>query len=89
MKGLAFLCLASIGLVVFAERSVTTFVAITGRPSSADVERKLDELHAVGVDSFLFYPTSGLRMEYLGEDFFRCAADFAAGASFGQVQMKG
>ena len=73
--------------VALAERSVTMFVAVTGAPTTADVERKLDALAASGVDSFMFYPTSGLRMEYLGAEFFRCARDFAAGAAKRGMKM--
>ena len=74
-------------LPVHAERSVTMFVAVTGAPTTADVERKLDALAAAGVDSFMFYPTSGMRMEYLGDEFFRCARDFAAGAERRGMKM--
>ena len=74
-------------LAARAERSVTMFVAVTGAPTTADVERKLDALAAAGVDSFMFYPTSGLRMEYLGAEFFRCARDFAAGAARRGMKM--
>lgn len=70
-----------------AERSVTMFVAITGSPTAEDVERKLDALASVGIDSFMFYPTSGMRMDYLGEDFFRCAENFAAGAERRGMKM--
>lgn len=73
--------------VALAERSVTVFVAIDGRPSAADVERKLDSLRAAGVDSFMFYPTSGMRMEYLGEEFWRCAIRFAEGAERRGMKM--
>ena len=78
---------AAMALPVHAERSVTAFVAITGAPTAANVERKLDALAAAGVDSFMFYPTSGMRMEYLGDEFFRCARDFAAGAAKRGMRM--
>ena len=69
------------------ERSVTMFVAITGKPTPADAERKLDELKAAGVDSFMFYPTSGMRLEYLGDEFFALARAFAAGAERRGMKM--
>ena len=82
-----FSAVAFLQVAALAERSVTPFVAIAGSPTAAEVERKLDALAAVGIDSFLFYPTSGMRMEYLGEDFFRCAADFARGAERRGMKM--
>ena len=74
---LAVLLSASCGA---AERSVTMFVALVGRPTAADVERKLDVLRAGGVDSIMVYPTSGLRLEYLGREFFDVVRAFADGA---------
>lgn len=56
------------------------FVALTGRPNVEDVERKLDALKAGGVDSFMVYPTSGLRLDYLGREFFDVVRAFADGA---------
>ena len=69
------------------ERSVTMFVAITGKPTPADAARKLDELQAAGINSFMFYPTSGLRLTYLGEEFFALAEAFAEGAERRGMKM--
>ena len=69
------------------ERSVTMFVAFTGRPTAADVERKLDALAAGGVNSFMLYPTSGLGYEYLGPEFFDTARAFASGAAKRGMKM--
>ena len=71
----------------FAERSVTMFLALTGAPSDDAIERKLDALKSAGVDSFMLYPTSGMRLGYLGEEFFRCARAFAAGAERRGMKM--
>lgn len=72
---------------VAGERSVTMFVAFTGRPTTADIEHKLDALAAGGVNSFMLYPTSGLGYEYLGKDFFDAARTFAAGAQRRRMKM--
>ena len=71
---------AAAGVRSLPERSVTMFVALTGRPTAEDVERKLDALKAGGVDSFMVYPTSGLRLDYLGREFFDVVRAFAEGA---------
>ena len=63
------------------------FVAFTGRPTTADIERKLDALAAGGVNSFMLYPTSGLGYEYLGKEFFDAARTFAAGAKRRGMKM--
>lgn len=76
-KRILILLLALLAGALHAERSVTMFVAITGKPTRADIVRKLDALKAAGIDSVLFYPTSGMRLEYLGEEFWQCAATFA------------
>ena len=62
------------------ERSVTMFLALTGRPTVEDVERKLDVLKAGGVDSFMVYPTSGMKLDYLEREFFDVVRAFADGA---------
>lgn len=78
---------ALIAVTGLAERSLTTFLALTGRPTSVEIAAKLDALAAAGVDSFMIYPTSGMRMEYLGAEFFHCARDFAAGAERRGMKM--
>ena len=70
-----------------AERSVTMFVAFTGKPTATDIERKLDALAAGGVDSFMLYPTSGLGYEYLGREFFEATRAFASGAQRRGMKM--
>ena len=45
----------SLALTASAERSVTMFVAFTGKPTATDIERKLDALAAGGVDSFMLF----------------------------------
>jgi len=72
---------------VKGERSVTMFLAFTGRPATADIERKLDALAAGGVNSFMLYPTSGLGYDYLGKEFFEAARTFAAGAKMRGMKM--
>ena len=78
-----FLCVTG----AMAERSVTMFVAFTGRPTEADIERKLDAIAAGGVDSFMLYPTSGLGYNYLGKEFFEAARAFASGAQKRGMRM--
>ena len=46
------------------------FLGLNGRPAIDDVERKLDALKAGGVNSFMVYPVSVLKLEYLGQEFF-------------------
>ncbi len=69
------------------ERSVTMFLAFNGRPTDAQLERKLDAFAAGGINSFMFYPTSGLGYEYLGRDFFHAARTLAAGAAKRGMKM--
>ena len=71
---------AVLGGAAERERSVTMFLALTGRPTVEEVERKLDVLKAGGVDSFMVYPTSGMKLEYLGREFFDVVRAFADGA---------
>ena len=69
------------------ERSVTMFLVMNGRPTVADVERKLSALSAGGVDSFMLYPASGLKLDYLGREFFDIARAFADGAKRRNMKM--
>ncbi len=69
------------------ERSVTMFLVMNGRPTTADVERKLSALSACGVDSFMLYPASGLKLDYLGREFFDIARAFADGAERRGMKM--
>ena len=72
---------------LFAEHSVTMFVALTGKPTETEIVRKLDNLQNAGVDSFLFYPTAGMRLEYLGEEFWHVAETFAREAERRGMKM--
>ena len=66
--GIATLVLFAGGVLAASEseRSITMFMAMNGRPTFADVERKLSALAAGGIDSFMLYPVSGLKLDYLG-----------------------
>lgn len=44
------------------------FVAVTGKPTDADVERKVEELCEKSFQQFLIYPRTGLEYEYMGEE---------------------
>ena len=63
------------------------FLGLNGRPAIDDVERKLDALKAGGVNSFMVYPVSVLKLEYLGQEFFEIVRAFAAGAKRRNMKM--
>ena len=44
------------------------FLAITGRPTDADIAHKVAALKADGFDQFLIYARSGLQYKYMGEE---------------------
>ena len=44
------------------------FLAITGRPSDAEIAHKIAALKADGFDQFLIYARSGLQYKYMGEE---------------------
>lgn len=44
------------------------FLAITGRPTEAEIVRKVEVLHRDGFKSVLVYPRYGLGLEYMGEE---------------------
>ena len=50
---------------------VIPFLAITGRPTEADVAAKVEALKADGFDQFLVYARSGLQYRYMGEEWLR------------------
>ena len=50
---------------------VIPFLAITGRPTAADVAAKVEALHTDGFDQFLVYARSGLQYRYMGEEWLR------------------
>ncbi len=47
---------------------VIPFLAITGRPTAADVAAKVAALKADGFDQFIAYARSGLQYRYMGEE---------------------
>ncbi|MBR2838011.1 MAG: hypothetical protein IKE55_04480, partial [Kiritimatiellae bacterium] len=44
------------------------FLAITGRPTEAEVRAKVASIQSQGMESFLVYARSGLELEYMGEE---------------------
>ena len=84
MKNVGRLAVLLAGLAVGAqaetERAVENplipFVAVTGRPTEADLVRKVASLKADGFGSFLIYARSGLQIEYMGEDWLKCVDIF-------------
>ena len=44
------------------------FLAITGRPTQAEVCAKVAAMDAQGIESFVLYARSGLQIEYMGEE---------------------
>ena len=47
------------------------FLAITGRPTEAEVRAKVAAIHAQKIESFLIYARSGLELEYMGEEWLK------------------
>ena len=47
------------------------FLAITGKPTEAEVRAKVAAIHAHGIESFLIYARSGLELEYMGEEWLK------------------
>ena len=47
------------------------FLAITGKPTEAEVRAKVTAIQAQGIDSFLIYARSGLELEYMGEEWLK------------------
>ena len=47
---------------------VIPFLAVTGRPTDADIASKVAALKADGYDQFLVYARSGLQFKYMGEE---------------------
>lgn len=52
------------------------FLAITGRPTEAEVRAKVASIQAQGMESFLIYARSGLQLEYMGEDWLKLCVWF-------------
>ena len=59
-----------------AENGMIPFLAITGRPTSADVVAKVAAIQSQGFDSFLVYARSGLQLEYMGEEWLKLVEAF-------------
>ncbi len=55
-------------LTMEASNPVIPFFAITGRPTDAELARKVAALRADGFDQFLIYARSGLQYKYMGEE---------------------
>ena len=47
------------------------FLAITGKPTEAEVRAKVAVIQAQGIESFLIYARSGLELEYMGEEWLK------------------
>ncbi len=47
------------------------FLAITGKPTEAEVRKKVAAIKEQGIDSFLIYARSGLELEYMGEEWLK------------------
>ena len=47
------------------------FLAITGKPTEAEVRAKVAAIQAQGIESFLIYARSGLELEYMGEEWLK------------------
>ena len=47
------------------------FLAITGKPTEAEVRAKVAAIQTQGIDSFLIYARSGLELEYMGEEWLK------------------
>lgn len=52
------------------------FIAVTGRPTEADVVRKVKAIKDAGFDQFLVYARSGLQYVYMGEEWLRTVETF-------------
>ncbi len=65
---LAWVVMATACLVQAEVCPVIPFLAITGRPTEADVVRKVAWMKSVGYDQFLIYARSGLQYTYMGEE---------------------
>ena len=48
------------------------FLAVTGKPTKADLARKVAALKEDGFDQFLIYARSGLQYKYMGEEWLNC-----------------
>ena len=48
------------------------FLAVTGKPTEAELARKVAALKEDGFDQFLIYARSGLQYKYMGEEWLNC-----------------
>lgn len=56
--------------------ALVPFLAVTGKPTEADVVRKVEALNRDGYRSILVYPRYGLDYEYMGEEWLRMMEQF-------------
>ena len=62
------LCTTAMFGATQADDGMIPFLAITGRPTEAEVRAKVAAIQVQGIESFLIYARSGLELEYMGED---------------------
>ena len=68
---------ASLGC--FAEEALNPmilFLAVSGRPTEADIARVVDSARQSGFDQFMIYPRSGLQYRYMGDEWLNCVETF-------------
>jgi len=61
-------CVAFGGETAREINPVVPFLAVTGKPTEADLARKVAAFKADGYDQFLIYARSGLQYKYMGEE---------------------
>jgi len=72
VKVCSLLAALVVSLSAFADggNPLIPFLAITGRPTEAELVRKVASVKESGFDSFLIYARSGLQIPYLGDEWF-------------------
>ena len=82
MKRPALVAALALAGALFADICpVIPFVAVTGRPTEADVVRKVQMLKDTGYDQFLIYARSGLQYAYMGEEWLTLSEQFCREAA--------
>jgi len=74
------LALNAVAAVAAESSPLVPFLALTGRPTDADVVRKVEALHRDGFDCLLLYGRYGLEYDYLGEEWFHMVETFCSEA---------
>ena len=70
---IVFFAVAVCTLCAFAALSpAIPFLAITGKPTEAELARKVAALREDGFDQFIIYARSGLQYKYMGEEWLNC-----------------